>query len=178
MMGGELDVGQGCANMVAQLLGSILGAFFIWATLPEDYHNKSLGSNAVADGYSDGSAFLGELLMTFLLVFVVFQTAVDGDSITGASAEGRPQLAPLAIGFAVFLAHIVLLPITGCSINPPRSFGPALVATIDGQDKMFEDYWIFFVAPILGGLIAGVLHNFTKATKSKSTETDSPAASV
>eukprot|EP00494_Astrolonche_serrata_P016595 UN16765 len=83
--------------------------------------------------------------MTFLLLFVIYQTAVDKKSL--ANGGDNPIMAPIAIGFAVFLAHVVLLPITGCSINPPRSFGPAIIATIYGEDDLFEDFWIFVVAP-------------------------------
>merc|ERR1719480_506218 len=101
-------------------------------------------------------------MFSFLLVFVVFQTAVDAKAITGTTQESRPVLAPVAIGFAVFLAHLFLIPITGCSINPPRSFGPAFVATLDGESDMFKDFWIFLVAPCLGGVLAGLFHRFTK----------------
>lgn len=74
--------------------------------------------------------------------------------------QKNPTVAPMAIGFAVFLAHLVLLPVTGCSINPPRSFGPALIAGFGDQGGLFDDYWIFFVAPHVGGFVAGLVQRF------------------
>merc|ERR1719203_771913 len=163
MVEGSLEPLQAAANMLAQLFGAIVGAAFLLATLPEA-HRGNLGSNQVNrdGGYTAGAAFFAETIFTFFLVFVVFQTAVDPRANTGTDHNSRPILAPLAIGFAVFLAHIFLIPITGCSINPTRSFGPALIATFDGVKKLWDDFWIFFVAPMLGGVLAGLLHKFTR----------------
>jgi len=163
MVSGDLESLQGCANMLAQLFGGIIGAALLFATLPEDI-GKTLGSNEVArdSGYTAGAAFFAEFVFSFMLVFVVFQTAVEQGAITGSNDSARPVTAPIAIGFQVFLAHLFLIPVTGCSINPPRSFGPALIATIDGQKGLFDDFWIFFVAPMLGGVTAGLLQKFTR----------------
>lgn len=163
MVSGDLESLQGCANMLAQLFGGIIGAALLFATLPEDM-GKTLGSNEVNrdDGYTAGAAFFAEFVFSFMLVFVVFQTAVEQGAITGSNDSARPVTAPIAIGFSVFLAHLFLIPVTGCSINPPRSFGPALIATIDGQKGLFDDFWIFFVAPMLGGVTAGLLQKFTR----------------
>jgi len=159
---GQLKIYQGCANALAQLLGAVLGATLLMATLPEGKSPK-LGSNAVNrdGGYTAGAAFVAELIFSFMLVFVVFQTAVDDYAITGSTKASKPILAPVAIGFQIFLAHLFLIPITGCSINPPRSFGPAFVATLDGEKDLFKDFWIFLVAPCLGGVLAGLFHRFT-----------------
>jgi len=159
---GDLEIFQGCANALAQLLGAVLGATLLMGTLP-DGTSPGLGSNKVNRdaGYTAGAAFVAELIFSFMLVFVVFQTAVDQGAITGTNKESRPVLAPLAIGFQIFLAHLFLIPITGCSINPPRSFGPAFVATLDGEKDLFKDFWIFLVAPCLGGVLAGLFHRFT-----------------
>jgi len=163
MVSGDLESLQGCANMLAQLFGGIIGAALLFATLPEDMGQK-LGSNEVQrqHGYTAGAAFFAEFVFSFMLVFVVFQTAVEQGAITGSNDSARPVTAPIAIGFQVFLAHLFLIPVTGCSINPPRSFGPALIATIDGQKGLFDDFWIFFVAPMLGGVTAGLLQKFTR----------------
>jgi len=160
---GDLAIYQGCANALAQLLGAILGATLLMATLPEG-KGSALGSNAVNrdNGYTAGAAFVAELIFSFMLVFVVLQTAIDEGAITGTNNAARPILAPVAIGFQIFLAHLFLIPITGCSINPPRSFGPAFVATLDGEKDMFKDFWIFLVAPCLGGVLAGLFHLSTK----------------
>lgn len=163
MVNGGMQVPQAFANMLAQFLGAILGAALLLATLP-DCCRGTLGSNEIARkaGYTAGMAFFAEFMFSFLLVFVVFQTAVDPNAITGTDLQSRPVAAPIAIGFAVFLAHLFLIPITGCSINPPRSFGPAFVATIDGQKGLFDDFWVFFFAPLLGGAVAGLLNKMTR----------------
>jgi len=156
VVSGNLDWVQGLANALAQFLGAIVGAGLVEAVLPTQ---TSLGSNGVSDAYSIGSAFLGEFIGTLLLCVVVFQTAVDSGAISKTSEGSRPALAPVAIGLAVFLAHVALLPVTGCSINPPRSFGPAVVATMAGEKKLMDDYWIFFVAPHLAAVVAALGHH-------------------
>jgi len=153
VVGGKLDWVQGLGNAFAQFVGAILGAGLVEAALPIQ---TGLGANAVSSDYSSGQAFIGEFMGTLLLCIVVFQTAVDNKAITRSGETTNPLAAPIAIGFAVFLAHLALLPVTGCSINPPRSFGPALVATIAGEKGWMDDYWIFFVAPHMAAVVAAM----------------------
>ena len=87
-----------------------------------------------------------EVVVTFVLVFVIFATAVD--------PGGMGNLAPLAIGLAVLVDHLVAVPITGASMNPARSFGPALVA---GE---WANHWIYWVGPLLGAAMAGLVYQF------------------
>ena len=136
-----ISAAQGLANFFAQMLGSMIGAFFIQAATSPNWQRAediNYGANALGNLQKDwhttdddgiavtkitkGNAFTVEFLMTFLLVTVVLQTAVNRDSKAGAHAA-------IAIGFAVFLAHAVCIPLTGCSINPTRSFGPARLAS-------------------------------------------------
>lgn len=170
---GCLEPVQAAANLLAQLLGGILGATLLVACLPEDVRGD-LGSNAIRDGYSYGNAFVAELIFSFMLVFVIFKTAVDKDAVTGSDDDARPIAAPIAIGFTVYLAHLFLIPITGCSINPPRSFGPALVATIDGQKNLFDDFHLFFFAPLVGGILAGLLQRAPSYFEKKHEVDDGP----
>jgi len=146
---GHLGAIQGFANFVAQMLGAILGAIILTAMYPEE-HDKTggLGANSVPDGRTF-HALVGEFTMTFLLVFVVFETTVN------PAAAPNSVVAALAIGFAVFLAHSVLIPLDGCSINPTRSFGPALVRKfIYKNPGSFADHWVFWVGPLLGAVCA------------------------
>ncbi len=92
---------------------------------------SNLGSNVVAPDFSAGAALGAEIFFTALLVFVVHSTACT-------TSNNVAPMAPLAIGLSVFLAHAVMLPIDGCSINPARSFGPALVSNTWG------DFWVSF----------------------------------
>ncbi|EFN52412.1 hypothetical protein CHLNCDRAFT_13804, partial [Chlorella variabilis] len=129
-LSGTLGPLQAAANMLAQLVGAILGSSFLYATVPHAAAS-TLGSNAIARGVSTGNAFVGEAVMTFVLVSVVLETAANRKSTARAQAPlAIASLRPacrLPAGFAVFCAHAVMLPIDGCSINPARSLGPAIV---------------------------------------------------
>lgn len=87
-----------------------------------------------------------EIVLTFSLVFVVYATAVD------PKKGSIGIIAPLAIGFTVLANHFIGVPYTGASMNPARSFGPA-VAAWD-----FTNHWIYWVGPLIGGALAGVLY--------------------
>merc|ERR1719265_144435 len=156
---GHTSVMQGLGNIAFQVLGSIAGALFLTAIYAKKDADKTggLGTNAVnAEKFSPMSAFLGEFAMTFLLMFVVLQTAVD------PATSGNRAEACIAIGFAVFLAHCMLIPIDGCSINPPRTLGPAIVAKMfypavkddKSEFEPFTNMWIFILAPTLGACAA------------------------
>jgi len=82
--------------------------------------------------------------MTFFLVIVVFLTAVD--------EQGAGQMAPLAIGMAVIIDHLVAVPWTGASMNPARTFGPAVAV------DHWEDHWVYWVGPIVGALFATFIY--------------------
>ncbi len=84
---------------------------------------------------------------------VVWETAVSPRSTSGNNAC-------IAIGFAVFIIHLLLLPIDGCSINPTRSFGPMFVSSIRNCPNLtpaWGDYWLFFFAPMLGAVAATLI---------------------
>lgn len=159
VLAGQCDAIQGFANFWAQIFGSLFGSAILCLIYPSEADmTKGHGSNAVnkAGGYNAGNAFFGEVCMTFLLVLVVLQTACHPKS-----AGNRAQ-ACIAIGFAVFLAHSVMIPIDGCSINPTRSFGPAVVAQVRFKDSTsFDDHFVFWLGPLIGAaLAAGVYRLF------------------
>lgn len=137
VLSGNLGLFQAIANVCAQVVGAILASGLLYGMVP-DAQNSSLGANAVAPGYTKAAALLGEIVMTAFLCFVVHMTVCDE---TNANLYAQ---APLAIGFAVFLGHTVLIPVDGCSINPARSLGPAIVS---GQ---WDAFWVFIVGPFVG----------------------------
>ena len=141
----KISVARGLMFMVAQLVGAVVGASLLLATIP-DAADTNLGAHALGPGVSVGMGLLMEIIVTFALVFVIFATAVD--------RGGMGNLAPLAIGLTVLVDHLLAVPITGASMNPARSFGPALVA---GQ---WANHWIYWVAPLLGAAIAGLVYQF------------------
>jgi len=156
VIGGQVRWMQGLANFGAQLLGSILGACYlaIMFDCDQDMTGGGLGSNAFAEGDEVRTLF-GEFIGTFILCFVVWETAVNPDSGAGKNAC-------IAIGFAVFLAHVLLLPLDGCSINPTRSIGPYVVAAIRNceaapMEQISKSQWVTWVGPLLGATAAAGL---------------------
>jgi len=175
VLAGKCGVAQGLANLAAQLLGSVVGACILCLIFPEAMDQTGgLGSNGLADGWAWHNALVGELVSTFLLMTAVLQTACSHKS-----AANRAQ-APLAIGLAVFAAHAVLLPVDGCSINPTRSFGPALVAQLryGGEPSSpFKYMWIFWLGPLLGAALAvGHYRLLERVSRMESPEAAEPVA--
>ncbi|CAJ1418559.1 unnamed protein product [Effrenium voratum] len=127
VVGGQVPWYQGLANLIAQLLGSLSGAGLLCALFPFDQDKTgSLGSNVINDSYGVGNVLVGEFLGTFILCFVVWETAVSPAASCGKNAC-------IAIGFAVFLAHVLLLPVDGCSINPTRWALQHMTSTKGGE---------------------------------------------
>lgn len=160
---GALNPIQAVINFLAQLTGGTIGALLIAATVKnETDQTGSLGCNMVSAGYSKGNALCGEIIMTFLLMYCVLETAVSKKS------EGNRVNAAIAIGFAVYLGHSILIPVDGCSINPTRSMSTALAAEMLNRDTVqaakdadiwdaWADMWIFWVGPLTGaGLAVGL----------------------
>lgn len=160
--------------LISQLVGSVVGAGLLAATTAGNsaYMDRTggLGANGLQNpGVSVSGAFVAELMCTLFLCIVVLETAVNGKAVTteGESMVGgnKQNLAPLPIGLAVFLAHVVCVPITGCSINPTRSFGPSLVA------GSWDHHWLWWVAPLSGAIVASALWLAMKALDDPSPQT-------
>lgn len=154
VLGGEVPWYQGIGNLLAQLVGSTLAALALWVIFPcEADLTTTLGTNIIGSAFDAHHALFAEIFGTFLLCFVVWETAVTPQASCGKNAC-------IAIGFAVFLAHIVLLPIDGCSINPTRSFGPAIISKLRGCSNYTEgglkDRWVMWVGPLVGGALAAM----------------------
>ena len=162
---GQMDIATGLMYMLSQGMGAILGAALVWGTtaapvlmdLDGNGYDQTppflIGSNSVNTGLPLGSAFLGETLGTFLLVWTVLMTAVHKKSIAA-------NIAPIAIGWSVLLAHLVLVPLTGCGINPARSLGPFVVCLLAGVDELTRGWWIFYTAPFVGATFATLVGKY------------------
>jgi len=142
---GKISLAKGAVYWLSQLTGAIVGAFLLAAVVP-DAIQGNLGANALAPGLSAGAGLLLEIVLTFGFVFVVFATAMD--------AKGLGHLAPVAIGLAVLVDHLVGVPFTGTSINPARSLGPAVAAGV------WHDHWIFWIGPLTGGALAAIVYEY------------------
>ena len=139
----KISVTRGGMYVIAQVAGAILGALLLKAVIPDSLEG-GLGSHAILPEIGVTGGLIVEIVLTFALVFVVFATAID--------PKGPSHLAPLAIGGAVLVIHLVAVPLTGASVNPARTIGPALAA---GQ---WADHWVYWAGPLLGGAIAGILY--------------------
>ncbi|KAL7173660.1 hypothetical protein ACSBR2_033005 [Camellia fascicularis] len=140
--------------MVAQCSGAICGVGLVKAFQRAYYDSYGGGANEVAPGYTKGTALGAEIIGTFVLVYTVFSAT---DPKRSARDSHVPVLAPLPIGFAVFMVHLATIPVTGTGINPARSFGAAVIYN---QKKAWDDHWIFWVGPFVGAAIAAFYHQF------------------
>ncbi len=137
--------------MLFQVIGAIIGSAILYLLVSTGAHNgpTTTGANSFGDGMML-QAFIAEAVFTFIFVLVVLGTT-DSD-------EGAGNLAGLAIGLTLVLVHIVCIPITGTSVNPARSIGPAL---FQGGEALSQ-LWLFIVAPFVGAaLSAGVWKVFS-----------------
>jgi MIP family channel proteins len=132
------------AYVVAQLAGATAGALLLLAVWPSG--PADLG--ATVPSVSAGSAFVYELVLTALLMFVIMAVATDTRSVGAAAA--------IAIGGTVGLDALFGGPVTGASMNPARSFGPALAA---GQ---WDDFWIYVLAPLVGAAIGALAYQLVR----------------
>ena len=139
----RIDLKEFISYIISQLIGGILGALLLlWFLKLGGYGTTTLGSNSFG-AFQWYGAFIIEIVLTF-----VFVTAVMG--VTGKN--GNAGNAGLVIGLALVLVHILGIGLTGTSVNPARSFGPALIA---GGDAI-KQVWVFILAPLVGGAIAAV----------------------
>lgn len=140
--------------VVAQILGGIAGAVILWAIVS----GKIAGYDVSASGLGQngwGSGYLGEYGLTAAIVFELVATFLFVVVILGSTGEGAPtQIAGLAIGITLVVIHIVGINVTGVSVNPARSIGPAVLV----GGKAIAQVWLFIVVPCIGGVIAGLIY--------------------
>jgi aquaporin Z len=149
---GKMSVKDAIGYIFAQCLGAICGAAILYLILIGrpgfTVGEWGLGANGWGEGYLGGyntlSAFIIEAVMTFLFIFVILGTT---------SKFGNSAMAGLAIGVTLMLIHLVTIPVTGTSVNPARSLGPAIFA----GGKALSQLWLFFLAPIAGAVIAALV---------------------
>lgn len=145
---GRMRLVTGLLYIAGQLAGAVVGAVLLKVVLADGIEGNlgahGLNLNALPNA---GAGVVVEIVLTFALVFVVFATAVD--------RRAYPGLAPLAIGFTILADHLVGVPLTGASMNPARSFGPAAIANV------WDDHWVYWVGPFIGGGLAGLVYTFT-----------------
>ena len=155
----KIGVADGAGYIAFQVIGGIIATLSLMALFPEIGKGVLWGGHGGPGellNFSMASAFVVEIILTFFLVVVIFMTAVHKKapkSVYGA-----------AIGGMVFLLHLVGIPLTGASMNPARSFAPAIAT---GDSGLLEVQWLYWAAPIIGGIIAGVIMNYVYVNKAE-----------
>jgi len=161
LVAGKLSVKDTVSYVIAQTVGAIAaaGVLFLIVSNKSDYTSLgdwALGSNGWGEGYlgnyNTTAAFVTEAVLTCLFLLVIFATT---------SKQGNATMAGLAIGITLVLIHLVAIPITGTSVNPARSIGPALLA----GGKALSHVWLFVVAPIVGAVAGALIWKFLLETK-------------
>lgn len=139
--------------VVAQLIGGAVGALLIVAAFGTGAADLGgVGGTSLGDGVSYGAGTVAEALGTFILVFTIMALAVDSRAPKG--------WAGLMIGLAVACAILVIGPLTGGSLNPARTFGPYLAATLFGGEVAWAQFVLYWIGPLLGGAIAALVYDF------------------
>jgi len=153
LLAGRMTLNEAVGYWVSQFAGGIIGALVLWGVLgTSPLYNKSL-TGLGADGWGSASmihvsasgAFVAEVVLTALFVFVILV-------VTGKA--GNPGIAGLIIGLSLTVVHLIGIPITGTSVNPARSLGPAVI--LGGTP--LSQVWLFIVAPLVGAAVAAAVH--------------------
>jgi aquaporin Z len=153
LLAGRLPLREAVGYWAAQFAGGILGALLLWGMFNTSPLYSTAKTGLGTDGWgaaSDihigaGGAFLAEVVLTAMFVFVIL-------AVTGKT--GNPATAGMVIGLALTVVHLIGIPITGTSVNPARSLGPALIV----GGTALSQVWLFIVAPLVGGAVAACLH--------------------
>ena len=165
-VGGRFSFAEAPMYIIFQTIGAILAAFLI-LTIASGAPGFALGANSLAvNGFGElspgkygmMSALITEVVMTAMFLFIVLGvTDKRGTAVAGG----------LAIGLTLTLIHLISIPVTNTSVNPARSTGPALVLALSGEGKALAQLWLFWVAPIAGAVIAGLIYRMFETSESK-----------
>jgi MIP family channel proteins len=148
-----------------QLLGAVLAAAVLHSLLPSVEWPPGLGAAQLLgchgknESINVATALTYEICLTFIFIFVVFATAISPfvgkmAPVSGGSAEYGPgKLTPLVLGLTILVLHLVGVTFTGASMNPARSFGPALIGAC------WDDHWIYWAGPLVGSTSAAIIAN-------------------
>jgi len=155
---GKFETKELLPYIVTQVIGGVAGAFLLYliATGKAGFEVGGFASNGYGalspDGYGLTSALLIEMALTFMFLFIIL----------GSTSEKAPAgFAPIAIGLGLTLIHLISIPVTNTSVNPARSTAAALFADTAALSQL----WLFWIAPIAGAIIAGILWKWLGSEK-------------
>jgi aquaporin Z len=170
-VGGRFPFSDLPVYVIAQVLGAIAAAFLIWFIAADMGMHKegqatfTLAANSLAvngydslspQGYGMMAGLVTEIVMTAMFLFIILGvTDKRGTAVAGG----------LAIGLALTLIHLISIPVTNTSVNPARSTGPALALLTGGQGQAASQLWLFWVGPLIGAAIAGVVYRLFETNK-------------
>ena len=152
--GGRHPTGEVLPYIVAQVIGGFVGALVLYSIasgkagfdLAGGLASNGFGEHSPG-GYSLAAGFTTEVVMTMMFLLIIL----------GATDRRAPAgFAPIAIGLGLTLIHLISIPVTNTSVNPARSTGPALIV----QDWALSQLWLFWLAPLIGALVAGLLYRW------------------
>jgi aquaporin Z len=155
LLNGKIPSKDAIIYIIMQCIGAIFASLMLLAIMSGlpgyDIASSNLGANGYGAGYLGGysltSAFITEVITTFIFLMVIF----------GATSSKAPAgFAGIAIGLSLAMIHMVSIPITGTSVNPARSLGPALVA----GGTALAQVWLFIIAPVIGAIIAAMVWKY------------------
>jgi len=153
LMAGRMSVGEFIGYAIAQTLGALAGAAILYLILS----GKASGWTGGLGQNGWGTGYLGEYNMVSALVFEAVATFLFLVCILGVTQEGAPtHMAGIAIGLTLVVIHIVGINVTGVSVNPARSIGPAIVG-MEANANAVSQLWLFIVAPLIGAGVAGLM---------------------
>ncbi|MEM8561325.1 MAG: aquaporin Z [Pseudomonadota bacterium] len=153
LVGGRFPAAEFIPYVVVQVLGGIAGAAVLWVIAsgqagfePGGFASNGYGAHSPG-GYSLIACLVAEVVMTFMFLLIIL----------GATDKRAPAgLAPIAIGLALTLIHLITIPVTNTSVNPARSTGVAVFA----DSWAISQLWLFWVAPLLGAALAGIVYRW------------------
>ena len=153
LVNGSLGVVDFIGYVVAQFAGAIAGAAALMGVLGDDYKVLGLGANGLYNNDVTASIII-EIILTFVFVLAIL-------GVTSKVENGT--VAGLVIGLSLTLVHLLGIYFTGTSVNPARSFGPALF--VGGE--AFSNVWVFIAAPLVGGVLAALVYKFLRLKEEK-----------
>lgn len=156
---GKISVLRAVIYIFSQLFGAIIGSSFLKSLLKPELQKRGMGCHGVNTNIEPVQGFGAEVIFTFIFIFVVFATAISPfagkfSPLRGGESgkqHGPGKLTPFVVGATILILHTVGIPLTGASMNPARSFGPALV------NNCWKSHWVYWFGPLLGSTVAAVV---------------------
>lgn len=152
LVGNKISGGKAIGYIISQLVGGIIAGLLLRTIFPVSVWTPvNLGTPGLGQGVSVGTGVLVEIILTFFLVIAVYGTAVD---------DRAPKIGGFGIGLVLVFNILMGGPLTGASMNPARTFGPAVASGFWGA------HWIYWVGPIVGGILAAIAYKLCSGERS------------